>query len=289
MAELKPPILCIGATRSGTSMLVEMLGSLPGCCCWYEPNALWRVGHAYRATDEAGVADARSWVRRWIRHAFLRFQETHGGARVIEKSPYNVLRVKYVHAIFPEAKIVHIHRDGRANIRSQVEQFDTYRAFATSPPGHIGMRLREAPPWEWPAYLPRVLSGLYRTYLRGEPIAWFGMRYSGWKQDRRTLSKAQIAAKQWVIAVDTALAQLQELPDDAWMSLAYEQLVSDPKYWFGRITDFCRIDADRAFWERVDKQVHMQSVNRWQNELDPGMLDEAMPILEPMLLRLGYV
>lgn len=270
-------------------MLVRLLGSLPGCCCWYEPNALWRAGHAYRDSDRADETDAKPWVRRWIRRAFLRYQHAHGGARVIEKSPYNVLRLKYIHAIFPEAKIIHIHRDGRANLRSQVEKIDTFKAFSDAPLHHVLRRVREVPPWELPAYLPRAARGLFRTYLSHRSIDWFGLRYPGWKRDRENLTAAQIAARQWCIAVETALDDLRELPEECWMAVTYEDLVRDPRLWFGRMIEFGGLSADTEFWQRVDDQVHVESIDRWREELDQNALDEAMPKLEPVLRRLGYL
>lgn len=270
-------------------MLVRMLGELPGCCCWYEPNTLWRAGHAYRGHDVAGAEDARPWVRRWVRRNFLRYQRDHGGRRVIEKSPYNVVRLPFIHAIFPESKIVHIHRDGRANLRSQVEKFETFMAYKGAPSGHIYNRLCQTPPWEWPAYLPRTFSGAWRAYVMGKPIRWFGLRYPGWRDDSRSLVKAQVAAKQWVVAVETALHDLESLPADAWLSLTYEDLVADPELWFRRIIDFCGLEADDRFWSLVRAKVHKRSVTRWQDELDPQVLDEAMPIMGGLLKRLGYV
>lgn len=288
--ELKPPVLCIGATRSGTSMLVRMLGGLPGCCCWYEPNALWRTGHARRDHDAADERDAGPWVRRWIRKRFAAYQRDAGGARVIEKSPYNVLKIPFVHAVFPEARLVHIYRDGRANLRSQVEMSDTYKAWGDQTPrGHLRRRLAELPPWEWPSYLPRTAGSLIRSRLLGKPVSWFGLRYPGWREDRRTLSAPEIAAKQWVAAVETALRDLERIDPAVWIHVRYEDLVAEPRPQFERIIEHCGLQADDAFWERVDERVHGRSVHRWEQELDPDALERAMPTLRPTLCRLGYL
>ncbi len=215
---LQPPIIIVGATRSGTTMLMRVLGSAPGLCFWHEPQTLWRVGHAYRDHDCAGAADARPWVRRWIRRQFFKYQEHHGGLRVVEKSPTNVLRIPFVRKIFPEARIIHIYRDGRANLRSQVEQYHTfagYKVINREGGRHILPRLEETPFWEWPAYMPRAAAGLVRRYVTRRPgVRWFGVKYPGWRHDLRTMTTAQIAAKQWVISVETAMRDLAEVPPD---------------------------------------------------------------------------
>ena len=127
--KLKPPVIVIGTNRSGTSMLARTLGDAPGACCWYEPSTVWRIGHAYRSADVATAAGARPWVVRRIRGAFLDYQRANEGRHVVEKSPNNVLRVSFVRAVLPEAKFVHIYRDGRANLRSQLEQFETFAGY----------------------------------------------------------------------------------------------------------------------------------------------------------------
>ena len=49
----------------------------------------------------------REGIREWATN------EARGASMFVEKSPRNILRVPYVRAIFPEARIVHIVRDGR--------------------------------------------------------------------------------------------------------------------------------------------------------------------------------
>lgn len=289
---LKPPILIVGATRSGTTMTMKVLGSAPGLCFFSEPTSLWRVGHAYRDSDAASAEDAKPWVKRWIRRHFLKVQEQNGGRRVVEKLPMNVLRIPYLRAIFPEAKIIHIYRDGRANIRSHVEQHDTFYGYNLLGKGgrrHLFTRLSQVPFWEWPAYGPRTFRGMARRYVLRKPgIDWFGIKYPGWREDLKNLTSSQVAAKQWVISVETALRELKNVPRDQWLDLRYEQVVTDPVRWFQQIADFCEVKTTEEYLAAVKREVHPNSVDRWKKELKPEHLDEAMPIMAPLLERLGY-
>lgn len=289
---LQPPIIIVGATRSGTTMLMRVLGSAPGLCFWSEPHTIWRVGHAYRDSDRAVAADARPWVKRWIRRQFERFQADHGGLRIVEKSPCNVLRVPFVRAIFPEAKIIHIYRDGLANLRSQVEQYQTfnaYRLLSRAGVEHVVERLGRMPFWEWPAYAPRAAEGLFRRYVLRKPgVKWFGLYYPGWRDDLGRLTTAQIAAKQWVISVETALADLADMPPEQCLALQYQDVVTDPDRWFRRIADFCGVAINEEYMSAVRAEVHPKSVDRWRQELEPRALQEALPIMGPLLDRLGY-
>jgi hypothetical protein len=274
-------------------MLSEWVGSAPGVVEWYEPNQLWRVGSAYRGDDGVSPENATPFVKKWIRGKFLRFQESHEGRRIIEKSPTNVLRVKFVREIFPEAKLIHIYRDGRAALRSQIEKYNTFESYTITESDTLS-RLRTmlslVPFWEWPAYAPRFLEGVTRRYVsRRQGVSWFGLRYPGWQEDAARLSVTQLAAKQWVVAVETALNDLNSFPAGSWLSLRYEDVVSEPAVWFNRICEFCEIETNRQYLEKVTKEIHKKSLGKWKSELTPEVLAEAMPIMQPMLSRLGYL
>ncbi len=291
MSQLRPPIFILGGTRSGTTMLVRMLASAPDVCCLFEPRTMWRIGHAYRDSDIANEKDAKPWVTQRIRKLMLKFQDENDGKRIIEKNPVNIVRIPFLKAIFPDALFVHIYRDGRANLRSQVEQFDEFEAHTISDPKvrrFMIDQLLQAPWWEWPAYFPRVAKGIATRMIKGQPNTWFGLRYEGWRADRKNLSTAAIAAKQWTIAIDSAFNDLERLPSDTWLNLRYEDVVSDPVKWFTTITKFCNIQIDDAYLEMVRNKVFQSSVDRWRDELDEETLAEAMPILEPTLKKLDY-
>lgn len=103
---LKPPIMIIGPTRSGNTALAEALSTLPSLCYLNEPLYLWRVGCAYRWNDRATAKDARPWVIKHIQRELERFQRSRGDCRIVDKTPPNILRVSFVHAVLPEAKLI---------------------------------------------------------------------------------------------------------------------------------------------------------------------------------------
>lgn len=290
MAELKPPVLVTGVNRSGTSMTCRLLGDAPGMCLWYEPNILWRQGFAYRSHERATASDARPAITRRLRRAFLNYQEEHGGNRIVEKSPPNVLRIGYLNAVLPEARILHIYRDGRAMLRSQIEKYETFQPYQLGKDSrrHILDRLKRTPWWEWPAYWGRFADGFGRRIL-GKKISWFGVRYPGWKNDRGRLSRAAVVAKQWSISVETALEDLKTLPEGSSLNLRYEEVVADPVPQFRRICEFCGIDWTPEYEETVRQRVHPESLTKWKDELPAEVLEEAMPHMRDTLEKLGYL
>lgn len=116
------PIVLGGCGRSGTTLLRVMLDSHPRICCGPESSVFRR-----RALDPDALADrfglARGEVRAIddaapSRPAFIEaFAElclkNAGKARWAEKTPRNISRIGAIFRFSPEARFVHVLRDGR--------------------------------------------------------------------------------------------------------------------------------------------------------------------------------
>lgn len=107
-------VIVIGAGRSGTNMLRDILTDLPGFGTWPcdEINYIWRHGNAGYPSDEFSPDFATNQVRQYVRHQFRKFSASHHIEHIVEKTCANSLRVAFVQSIFPEARFVHIIRDG---------------------------------------------------------------------------------------------------------------------------------------------------------------------------------
>ena len=116
-ADLDRPVIIVGAPRSGTTLLSRLLETHPDLHLIGEPRVTWRHGNE-RKTDMLLRGDARPKVKNFIRNAFA--AETLGASKqsFVEKSPHNSLRLDFVKAVYPNARIVHIIRDGRESIVS---------------------------------------------------------------------------------------------------------------------------------------------------------------------------
>ena len=288
-----PPIFVIGSTRSGTTMLGRVLGGLPGMVYWHEPKTVSRIGHAYRSHDRATPKDATKVATHHIRRAMLRFQREGGDARVVEKNPRNAAKVAFLHAVFPEAKFIHIYRDGRAMLSSQFEQLDTFKPFnlgKRSTLGFIKKRLKNTPWWEWPAYISYFAVPVFRRHVLREPkTQWFGLKYPGWKADLAAKrDRIEIVAKQWTHALGYALDDIETLPEGVCLNLRYEEVVSDPERWLRTICEFCSIDVTDDVIREAAAPVHVTSVDKWKDELDAETIARATELMRPTLERLGY-
>ncbi len=117
-------VVVIGAPRSGTNMLRDVLTSLRGFTTWDcdEINLTWRHGNRDHPDDELTPAHATPRVRRYVDSQFERVRGS-GGGRVVEKTCANSLRVEFVHAVRPAAHYVQIVRDGYDAAPSAVERW----------------------------------------------------------------------------------------------------------------------------------------------------------------------
>ncbi|MEO0643675.1 MAG: sulfotransferase, partial [Pseudomonadota bacterium] len=105
----------IGLPRSGTTVLGRVLSAGPGTRYHEEPNPAWRFQNRRRLGHEQfEAADATPQVKTYIRAKLA----DKDAAAIVEKTPANCLRVCFVEAILPEARIVFLRREREAIKRS---------------------------------------------------------------------------------------------------------------------------------------------------------------------------
>lgn len=121
------PIFILGVPRSGTTLLRTILDSHPAIACgpetpWlggHQPRSvmeLWRFlredRHGYVASygmpPELVTAAAREFVDRLLSE----YARSRGKRRWAEKTPDNALYVPFLLELFPDAKVIHLVRDG---------------------------------------------------------------------------------------------------------------------------------------------------------------------------------
>ncbi|MGW8780877.1 sulfotransferase [Streptomyces sp. NPDC055796] len=211
------PVIIVAPPRSGSTALYEALARHPGL--WtvggesegviegvpelhpaaggYASHALGaahadRYGGAVRAGFLAGLLDARG-----------RNRPDLGGPldpppRLLEKTPENCLRLPFLLRLFPDATVVHLHRDPRDTVASMVRAW-THPGFVNIP---------DLPGW------PRR--------------AWHLLLPPGW---RRGLGDdlSKIAARQWAAATEAVLdSRAAGPPDIRWVDLDYAELSAAP-------------------------------------------------------------
>jgi hypothetical protein len=116
-------IIIIGAARSGTKILRDVLAEASGMgCVPYDIGFVWRYGNQQVPHDVLDPATVTPRIQRFVRRYVDRYARS-GGDVVIEKTVGNTLRVPFVHAVMPDAAFVHLVRDGMDVVESARRQW----------------------------------------------------------------------------------------------------------------------------------------------------------------------
>ena len=76
---MAPPIVIIGMSRSGTTLVGRLLESQPGVHLETEPHMVWKAGSFAHVADDRVEDDTRAAA--WIRHTLL----SAAGAQTLEE------------------------------------------------------------------------------------------------------------------------------------------------------------------------------------------------------------
>jgi hypothetical protein len=265
------PVIIIGAPRSGTNMLRDLLTAFPGAATWPcdEINLIWRRGNAAWPDDALPAERASARVRRYIRTAFSR-QARRTAARVlVEKTCASALRVEFVDRVVPEARFIHIVRDGRDAIASALQRW-----VAPLDVRYTFRKARFVPAAELPYYAVRFVANRWRRLIaRDGRVASWGPRFRGMDRWLAERPLADVCAEQWRQCVVQAAAALARLPAQRVAAVHYESLVCEPRRELTRLLQFAEIP----------RGVSAGSVGRWRSSLEPSFAARLGPLVDETL------
>lgn len=198
--------------------------------------------------------DLTPWLERRFRQFFAVRAEAQRKPLFVHKFT-GWPRVGFIQGVFPEARFVHVVRDGRA-VANSLLQTTWWRGFAGP----------EA--WGW-GPLP-------------EPYA------SEWRDNAESF--VLLAGLHWKMLLDAAERARTQVAGQRWMQVKYEDLVEDPCAKLGEILAFLGLDWNEAFKDQVRKLRFNQSRTRaYETDLSPGQLKVLESSLAGHLDRLGYL
>ncbi len=295
MAQKVTYVFVVGSPRSGTTILAEVLGRHPDIADIYEPYFIWDYQTGSGSDDERTEAMADAATRAFIRREFELFAEKSRKSVVVEKSPENCFRVPYVRAVFPEAKWIHIIRDGRDTVeliyretrkrQRMVQQRDLKEFVAT-----VRETMRLTPFWRnrlqavW--FELREAGSLdprrYFNKAKWEGGAGWGPRFPDWREARRQLSPIGFAAMQWRTSIESLMQGLAGVPGGQRVECRYEDLVARPEPELRRLCAFIGIPPIPG----LGRDITPQSVGRWREFFTPSQLAEVGSVIGDLMLQL---
>jgi sulfotransferase family protein len=283
--KLKPPIILIGNHRSGTTLTQQLFGLHPAVVTWHEPKTIWRYADPGRPDDEADESDATDEVVRYIRHRFLKYQLRNGNRQIMEKTPSNVLRVPFVHKVFPEAKFLYVTRNALSCINSAEVKWNKKK---TKTWAALRKSLSDAPLSQLHYYARPFLSlVLVRKFLKNDDMLVTGPRYNGMDRDLKERGSLPTIARQWARCNRKAREDLAKLGDGRVLTFKYEDLTRDPASVLRRMYEHCGLSCDDSILNAARQVIDPGRQEKWRS-LDQEQLRAIIPEIRDEMERYGY-
>jgi len=280
------PIVIIGAPRSGTNMLRDVLCEFERVGTWPcdEINYIWRHGNIRSETDEFTLEMARPDVKKFIRKEFDQFAKKESLNFLIEKTCANSLRVPFVDQVVPEAKYIFIVRDGVDAVGSA-----TIRWKAKLDVPYILKKVRYVPWSDLPFYGFRYIgSRIYKFFSKEQRLSFWGPQFNGLNEALEKYSLEEVCALQWQRCVDLSEDAFQKIPDDKVVRVKYEDFVSNPVEELTRILQELNIPFEGTQVQEAVKSVTSRSIGKGRKALNDEQLKAVSELVPDTLQRYGY-
>jgi hypothetical protein len=225
----------------------------------FAPSEGYRV--LGRQVSPALVAPVRDLVADdatpWLSERFRRFFEDRAAAQGVDVFLHKFTgwpRAGFIHRALPEARFVHVIRDGRA-VANSLLQMPWWRGY-------------EGPSsWGW-----GPLPGSYERE---------------WKAAGGSF--VTLAGLEWKLLIDAFEQAKGSVPADRWLDVRYEDVVADPRGSIGSILSFLDLPWTSEFERRFERHpFRADRTDAFRRDLsvrDVDMLDRS---LGGYLERLGY-
>ena len=194
-----------------------------------DPEALWdELVPAVRSRRRDTLAGHYRWFFEWLAHRFER-------DIWIERSGASLMLVPALARLFPDARFVHLYRDGRDTAMS-MQQHMTFRVYAIGCGVLWKLGVDPFKPANW------VGTSLWRP--------WFRLAATLFSPKRIVARELPLPVYGWLWSnmIERGTGYLAELPEGRVLSMRYESLVESPRDELVRFIDFVGPEFADASW-----------------------------------------
>jgi hypothetical protein len=280
-------VIIVGAPRSGTNMLRDVLTSFDSVCTWPcdEINYIWRHGNVRYPSDEIPVQRATPAIKNYIRQRFSDIRQQYNADIVVEKTCANSLRVPFVDAVLPDAKYILIYRDGIDATGSAKER---WTAKLDIP--YILEKVRFVPKTDLPYYGLRYFwARLYRFISREKRLAFWGPALDGMQSVLQNHTLNEVCALQWQRCVDNAEKAFSDMPADKVVRVRYEDFVRQPVEELSRILEFIGKEVEPEKIATAVEGVSPRSLGKGRKALGEQQVANLEELVGETLKRYDYL
>lgn len=278
-------LVLIGAPRSGTNMLRDILSSFDEIGTWPcdEINYIWRHGNVRYPSDEFPPELATPKVADYIRGKFESLRKSQGVPIVLEKTCANCLRVPFVDRVIPDAKYIHIYRNGLDTVSSA-----RLRWTANLDLGYIFDKARYVPVMDIPYYGTRFLwNRLHRLISKTRRLAFWGPTLADMDRILANHTLEEVCALQWQRCVESAESAFSEMTPDRVIRVDYDDFVTNPAPELKRILEFVGLNYSSDRLAVAVSGVSRGSIAKGQLNMPPDQIEKLRNLIGATLGRYG--
>ena len=279
-------VIIIGAPRSGTNMLRDVLCSLPRVGTWPcdEINYIWRYGNAISFSDEFTPDMASDKIRNYIAKQFNRIAQKYNLDTVVEKTCANSLRIGFLKKLFPDAYFIFIYRNG---VDASVSAQKRWQAPLDIP--YLIKKARYVPPLDLPMYAVKYLrSRLHFVFSGDKKLSTWGPKIKNLDRLVRKLELIEVCGKQWNTCVLKSIQGLAHVPEQQVCRISYEEFVTEPEKNLKIVCEFLKIEASYKQICSAVSTVSAASIGKGKSELSSKEAARLLPQINCGLKALGY-
>ncbi|PZD72796.1 hypothetical protein C1752_03206 [Acaryochloris thomasi RCC1774] len=278
------PLILIGAARSGTKLLRDSIACHPHVDkVPYDINYVWKFGNEDIPHDELKIDDLNNAIRTKIASAIDRF--SRGSPYIIEKTVSNCLRVPYVASVFPDAKYLHIVRNGFDVIESVARQWTAQPDWQYIFQKALTFPILDAFGYGI-SYTKKTIQSLWVSDSKN--IATWGVRYDGIDEDIKVRNLLEVCAIQWSQSVSKASAGLKNINSENLLLVRYEDFVENPNLVLEKIAEFANIDLSLCLKSTDLGAIRKDEVGKGIRTLTLEQRKSISPIIEKELALFSY-
>lgn len=227
----------VGCGRSGTTLLGHIFSGHRNILYFFEPYHLWaaispltdvlNIYHQIDAQLFMGEADVTEEVKLRFMRVFYGTSRNHSDKLLIEKTPLNAMRIGYLNSLAPQAKFIHIIRDG-VDVACSIERI--------------------------------ALTNSYKMVGKPKLNQWWGIENYKWKALSRDGASAGYypeevnlcdnhrakASYEWLVSLGEMDCWRERLGNRLY-EITYDQLTENPEDTLPNLCNFLEIDSPKLW------------------------------------------
>jgi hypothetical protein len=226
----------------------------------FAPSEAWRVlarevsPMLVKSSRDLLATDAMPWVAERFR-SFFEDRAASQRKPVFLHKFTGWPRSGFIRAVFPDARFIHIVRDGRAVVASDLRV--SWWSGWLGPP-HVGT---------WP--LPAPYAAEWEASGQSFPV---------------------LAGISWKTMMDAFAAARELVPEEQWLDVRFEDVLTDPQASFKQMLDFADLQPSSRFDTALSNTTFLPGrPDAFRKDLDPRTLELLEACLDRHLREWGYV